>query len=222
MNGVKPAKISSRHLYQTHTAAGVWQWFLARGRVGRAMWTQRTGGGLWNCRLSRKNKRPAVGARRWAGGKRQLEGSPTYRAAKRLSCGLETNSRLHWFGLLTPKIVLPPFSITPFHTCIKVITKGCVSVCKQRFPSPYYRCPFFRRCATELELCVREGKFLWFTASYNKLSFFFFPCSNGHSMKPELQKHGSNICFINQFKYRTQQPVMHVDFLSGLVQFQIN
>lgn len=42
----------------------------------KAMRTQRIGGRLWNCRLSRKNKRPAVGAHRWAGGKRQLEGSP--------------------------------------------------------------------------------------------------------------------------------------------------
>lgn len=51
------------------------------------MWTQRTGGVLWNCRLSGKNKRPAVGAHRWAGGKRQLEGSPIYSIVKGWAAG---------------------------------------------------------------------------------------------------------------------------------------
>lgn len=41
---------------------------------------------------------------------------------------------------------------------------------------------------------------------------FFLSSSDGDSMKPELQKHGSTIWFMNQFKYRTQQLVMHVDF----------
>lgn len=98
------------------------------------MWTQRTGGGLWNCRLSRKNKRPAVGAHRWAGGKRQLEGSPIYAAAKGWAADSkqipDCPSQLVW--PFDPNTVPPLFSITIFHTCIKVIIKGCASVC---FPS---------------------------------------------------------------------------------------
>lgn len=88
-----------------------------------------TGGGLWNCRLSRKNKRPAVGAHRWAGGNRQLEGSPIYGAAKCWAADStqtpDCPSPLVW--PFDPNTVPPPSSITVFSTCIKVIIK---SLCK--------------------------------------------------------------------------------------------
>lgn len=47
--------------------------------------------------------------------------------------------------------------------------------------------------------------------------FFFWSSSKGDSTKPELQKHSSTIWFMNQFKYRTQQLVVHVDFLPDTI-----
>lgn len=53
--------------------------------------------------------------------------------------------------------------------------------------------------------------------SIQQAEFFF--SSNG--IKRELQKHGATIWFMNQFKYRIQQLVMHVDFLPGTISNQL-
>jgi len=133
MNGVKPTEINSKHLYKTHTAAGGRQWVLAQGRVGKAMWTQRSGGGLWNCRLSRKNKRPAVGAHRREGGKRQLEGSLIYTSAKSGAADLKLTPDypLQFVWPFDPNTDPPPSAITVFHMCESYHKELCVC----RFPS---------------------------------------------------------------------------------------
>lgn len=151
------------------------------------MWTQRTGGGLWNCRLSRKNKRPAVGAHRWAGGKRQLEGSPIYKSERKVE--LRTSKRtpvcpsqLVW--PFDPNTVPPSFRIMIFHTCIKVIIKGCASVCFPCFLSSHVTkisTTITSALVPRSESCALLERFFFFffgdlrldTTSWTFLFFFF-------------------------------------------------
>lgn len=180
MNGVKATKNSSKHLYKSHiSAAGVRQWVLAPERAGRAMWTQRTDGGLWNCSLSRKNKRPAVGAYRCEGGKRQLEESLEYRAA---------NSR---FTPYYPHQYVWPFDpkrephsspITINHTCVKVIIlKLCVCCCSSSLSlitQKIYNClsgycSFFA-AAQSNQSNIHEKKFVFLFFDLLQDELFFF------------------------------------------------
>lgn len=87
-------EISGRHLYKTQIAAGVRQRFLARGRAGRAMWTQRTGGGLWNCCLSRKNRGASCERPSPSGWEETAGRKPHLQSSERLSCELQGSSWL--------------------------------------------------------------------------------------------------------------------------------
>lgn len=178
------------------------------------MWTHRTGGGLWNCRLSRKNKRPAVGAYRWAGGERQLEGSPIYGTAKCWAVDskkADCPSKLLWpFDLNTAP---PTFSITIFYPCIKYIIQAC----------PFFFFLTSNTAAMSHAVRNEDGRrvFLWFTAWYNKLRLFFFgPLAKeiawSQSSKSTAQPSGLWISL------NTGHSSLSCMWIFSLLQFQIN
>lgn len=209
--------------------------FLARGRAGRLMWTQRTGERLWNCSLSRKNKRPAVGNHCCRGGKRQLEGSPVYRSTRRWVVRSPTVRSIWPFD---PNAAPPPSPIIAIiHTCVKAIIKSCLSAASPSFchlsqkvlqlpvQSGQLALKVRRRCAIKIKLLTRKKIFFcWvfflFIALWNKLSFVCF-----HLLCPLAVTiawiHNSistaNIWFVNQFTHRIEQIVRHVDSLSGTI-----
>lgn len=221
MNGVKPAEICSRHLYQTHIAAGVRQWVLARWRAGRAMWTQRTGGGLWNCRLSRKNKRPAVGAHRWAGGKRQLEGSPVYRAARGSSCGLGANSPSPLVCPFDPEHSPSSFQYHYFSHMYQSYHKGlCKCLLSLLFSSrhkDFHNCPSLRH---KLRAVCTRGEVFFYDLLLHATSIFFLSSSNGDCMKPELQSTAQPSGL--WISLNTGHSSLSCMWIFSLVQFQIN
>lgn len=192
------------------------------------MWTQRTGGGLWNCRLSGKNKRPAVGAHRWAGGKRQLEGSPIYSAMK----GWAADSALT--PVYPSQLVWPfdpdPTSTSSFHyRYFSHVYQSYHTEVVQMFASPLFFVTYHKvlllmpvpcRHAMEKELCSPGETFLWFTAQYNKLSIFLCPpameIARSQSSKSTAQPSGLWISL------NTGYSSLSCMWIFSLVQFQIN
>lgn len=156
---------------------------------------------------------------------------PHLRSGERLSCGLQGNSRLSIsIGLaFWPELRPSSFQYHCFsHMYQSYHIKGCVSVC---FPSFFSLVTKISTTVCLIITAARPFAAVPWSKSYvleqrffcdllliqQAEIFFFLSSSNEDSMKPELQRHGSTIWFMNQFKYRIQQLVMHVDFLTGTI-----
>lgn len=174
------------------------QWVLAQERAGRAMWTQRTGGRLWNCSLSKKNKRPAVGAHRCEGGKRQLEESLVYRSANSKSTPYYPHT---YVWPCDPKTAPPPSTITTIPTCVKVIIWSSGSAAFPLFShrsQKIYNClPSYCSFLAAAQSNQKRRHIFIYCLRQAELFFFFLhlSSSNDGSMSPELQKHSNHLVF---------------------------
>lgn len=164
-----------------------------------------------------------MGAHRWAGGNRQLEGSPIYGAAK----GWAVDSKqTPWLSVSIGLAFWPEHSPSSLqYHCLSHMYQSYQKKLVQVFA--FYRSFFFHSSHTGFQhhntaaLC-HGVRAVYFGRDFcdlllDTLSWVYFFSSSGDSMKPKLQTDSSTIWFMNQFEYRTQQLVMHVDFLSDTI-----
>lgn len=127
--------------------------------------------------------------------------------------------------VFNPKKIAPPlFSITIFHTCIKVTIKGCASVC---FPSLFLSRVRQVSTTITLPLGVMEWglstprEVLWPTTSYNKLSLFYYylgPPAKVRAWSPKGTAQPSGLWI----SLNTGHCKLSCMQIISLVQFQIN